>query len=161
METFKRSFEAPLSEERGELSGRAFAFDNEAFCEGMKEKIPRGCKVKVDPNAMLLLNHKKDKLLGRNGQNLSFEVKDDGLWFRCKKSATALYDETLKLVKEKILFGCSPSFRAVPKYRGGVRTFDEITITECSLTGFPAYEGAFVTAREKNDKKPIYPPELY
>ena len=68
--------------------GRVFAFDEVNFAEGMQEKIPSSCKIDISDNAMALLSHKKEAMLGRHGQNLSFERRDDGLWFRIKKVPT-------------------------------------------------------------------------
>jgi len=164
LKDYKRSFEfSPISQETGELSGRVFAFDDTTFADGMQEVIPKGCKVDIDKNAMLLLSHRKDKMLGRNGHNLSFELKEDGLWFRCKKAATGIYDEALKLVKEKIIGGVSAGFSARPVYDGETRKFNKLFVTEISLCGNPAYSSSFVHAREKNPtlKYKHLPPELF
>ena len=45
-------------------------------------------------------------MLGRNGQNLQIEVKDDGVYFKAKKVATEAFKEALSLVKEKIMDAC-------------------------------------------------------
>lgn len=161
-QNFERSFESIIQEDTGEISGRVFAFDEETFADGMKEVIPKNCKVNFSDNLMLLLSHRKDKMLGRKGANLELLKRDDGIYFKCKKVGTEIYKEALNLVKNKIVGGVSPGFSAQPKYENGKRTFSEIQINEISLCGNPAYESSFVHAREKDNKKKTYlPPECF
>ena len=163
MKSYERSFESSLSADKGDLVGRVFAWDHVEFAEGMQEKIPKTAEINIQKNCMALLSHKKESMLGRHKQNLSFERRDDGLWFKIKKVPTSIFEETSRLVQNKIIGGVSPSFDAVPTYQKNIRCFNKIFLKEISLVGKPAYSQSFVYEREDKGGGEFinYPPECY
>ena len=116
MEKFNRAFESSLTADKGDLVGRVFKYDQTDYADGMDETIPSNCDVQIADNCMALLSHKKELMVGRHKQNLSFEKRSDGLWFRIKKVGTQAFKEASELVANKIIGGVSPGFRAHPIY---------------------------------------------
>ena len=161
METFVRSFDG-VNETDQEISGRIFEFDR-VFknIEGRDEVIPSTCKIDISPTCLALRGHDKHQILGKKDVNLSFERKSDGLYFRLKNLGTRLWDDTREMVKNKLLSGVSGGFRATPIYENNVRKFDSLILDEVSVVNQPAYESAYVNAREKTEDKIHYPPSHY
>ena len=103
-----RDFETSLaSTGEGSLEGRVFEFDKLYTYNGTKEKFAKDCQVDFS-NARCLFGHDKNKLLGRVGANLQVFKKDDGLYFKLKKSATDLFRNVYTLAKEGIFKGSKP-----------------------------------------------------
>ena len=155
-----RDFETSLaSTGEGSLEGRVFEFDKLYTYNGTKEKFAKDCQVDFS-NARCLFGHDKNKLLGRVGANLQVFKKDDGLYFKLKKSATDLFRNVYTLAKEGILKGVSPGFDSDARWENDIRVFDKVDLSEISLVGQPAYgDSTFVTARDKSNIN--YPPEFY
>lgn len=164
MKEFSRSFESVFNQETGDLEGRVLSFDIEYQAEGMTEVIPKDCDIEISDNCMALLSHKKESMLGRHKRNLSFVKRDDGLYFRLKKVDTKIFDEARELVKNQIIGGVSPGFRAEPVFTGNTRSFKKIYLDEISLVGNPAIGSSYVHAREAgipHSQKINFPPEVY
>lgn len=162
MENYLRSFESSFLE-NGDIEGRVLSFDKEYQADGMIEVIPKDCEIEINKNCMALLSHKKESMLGRRDQNLFFQKRDDGLYFKIKKVGTKIFDEARELVKTNIIGGVSPGFRASPIINENKRSFNKIFLDEISLVGNPAIDSSYVHAREKipNSNKINYPPEIY
>ena len=161
MENYLRSFESTFNES-GDIEGRVLSFDQEYQADGMTEVIPKDCEIEINPNCMALLSHKKESMLGRRDQNLFFQKRDDGLYFKIKKVGTKIFDEARELVKTNIIGGVSPGFRASPVINENKRSFKKIFLDEISLVGNPAIDSSYVHAREnKPNTNIIYPPEVY
>ena len=125
---------------------------------GTKEKFSKDCQIDFK-DARCLFGHDKNKLLGRVGANLEITKRDDGLYFKLKKSATDLFKNVYTLAKEGILKGVSPGFDSDARWDGDIRVFDKVDLSEISLVGQPAYgDSTFVNARDKSNIN--YPPEV-
>ena len=156
-----RSYDTALSAPEGFIEGKLFSFGKVyPSVKGFKEYIPHSCKVKFGENTLCHIAHKKDQLLGRLGANMSLERKADGVYMRLKAVDTSFFKEAYSLVKAGILKGLSPGFLGIPKYRNGRREFDEIDISEVSLSGKPCYDDTYLTAREQQEEC-FLPPEFY
>ena len=156
---FVRDFETSLATGEGSLEGRVFEFDKLYTYNGIKEKFAKNCQINCS-DVRALYGHDKNKLLGRTGANLEVFKRDDGLYFRLKKSASNLFKECLTLCKEGILKGVSPGFDSDARWENDIRVFDKVDLSEISLVGQPAYgDSTFVQARDKSNIN--YPPEFY
>lgn len=156
-----RSYDKSLSAPDGFIEGKIFSFGKVyPSVKGFEEYIPHNCKVKFDENTLCHIAHRKDQLLGRLGANMSISRKEDGVYMKLKAVDTGLFKEAYSLVRSGILRGLSPGFLGIPKYRNGRREFDEIDISEVSLTGKPCYGDTYVTAREQQEEY-FFPPEFH
>ena len=155
-----RDFETSLaSTGEGNLEGRVLEWDKVYTFNGVKEKFAKNCDVNFK-DTRCLFGHDKNKLLGRVGANLQVYKKEDGLYFKLKKSATDLFKNVYTLAREGILKGVSPGFDSDARWDGDIRVFDKVDLSEISLVGQPAYgDSTFVTARDKETIN--YPPEVY
>ena len=105
-----RDFETSLaSTGEGNLEGRVLEWDKVYTFNGVKEKFAKNCDVNFK-DTRCLFGHDKNKLLGRVGANLQVYKKEDGLYFKLKKSATDLFKNVYTLAREGILKGVSPGF---------------------------------------------------
>ena len=162
MEEFQRAFETTLASDQS-ITGKVVAFDVPYFADGMQEVINKDTEIEIPGHCTALLAHKKEFPIGRKGSNLSFQKKDDGLYFNLKPVDTQTYKEARELCKAKIISGVSPGFSAVPIYKDGKRKFQKIVINELSLTSNPAIDSSTVIARSKDlpKGKTLFPPECY
>lgn len=154
------------------LSGYAFRFDEIAEVYGGERMDPE-MEIHIDPDTFLLRGHDPDKILGKVGKNLSFENKEDGLFFRVSKMPdTELGRETSELIKMGILDGVSIGFMENRSRtdEDGINVMEDIKIMEISLVSRPAYEsGRLDRAKLVMEKKKPYrkvnddkkPPEMF
>ena len=123
-------------------------------------------KVKEGPFGTFLLRAHDDRLiLGKSGENLTFETTSEGLKFMSKKIDTELWRETRELIKQKILRGVSVGFRSLKEeLQGKVLIYKEIALHEISLLIAPAYESSSLAARQRKNKtlkNKDLPPECF
>lgn len=128
---------------------------------GWKERIQKGAfsKALIEREVLQLRDHDWGKILGRAGINLELKEDDKGLKFRLEVPNTVLGDETLELVRKKIIKGCS--FGAYTKKdtwtfdkenQVNYRTIEELDLREVTLTAIPAYTQTTATARSRADE---------
>jgi HK97 family phage prohead protease len=101
-------------------------------------------------DAVELLNHNQDKLLGRRSAGtLSLREDDTGLWYSCELPDTSDGRDVRTLVERGDLNACSFSFRCdedvwtTEKNENGdlytLRTVKDLTLYDCSVVVSPAY----------------------
>jgi uncharacterized protein len=106
------------------------------------------------PDVLLLRDHEQSLLLGRTGKNLTLTVDSKGLRFECdllddSQNAMQAYSD----IKAQLLTGCSFGFTVEhdswENQPSGIplRRLLDVTLYECSVTSFPAYQSTSVDAR--------------
>ena len=139
---------AELAEVEGRtLSGIALPFEIEARVGGMRERFSRG-SVQSTGEAILNRQHQRGVPLAREPDTLTFEAREDGLYMRAVLPETQEADDTLALVKARVLRGLSVEFRAHKERRvEGVRVIDAATIHGLAVVDSRAYRTG-LTVRE-------------
>ena len=86
--------------------------------------------------------------MAREPETLSFEVTNSGLFMRATLPETREADDTLALVKAKVLRGLSVEFLAQrERVVGGVRVIERGTVYGLAVVDSAAYPDATVAAR--------------
>jgi len=159
----KRSFEFRQAGS-DTLSGYAFKFSETADGFFGKERFDPKLKVKFNDRCFLFRDHNPERLLGKLNKNLEMKTDNVGLHFRVTKLPdTDLAKDTITLVKDEILTGCSVGFKSLSERQDqNIRVFEEIEVFEISLVPRPYYSSSEVEARNElpEGQMKLKPPEL-
>ena len=131
---------ADLTEIEGRsLSGLALPFEVEARAGNMRERFARG-SVQSSGEAILNRQHDRALPLAREPETLTFEVREDGLWMRAALPETQEADDTLALVRARVLRGLSVEFVAQSeRMEGAVRVITRAVIHGLAVVDSGAY----------------------
>ena len=132
---------ADLTEVEGRtLTGLALPFEVEARVGTMRERFARG-SVKSTGEAVLNRQHQREVPLAREPETLTFDIRDDGLWMSATLPETREGDDTLALVKARVLRGLSVEFVAKrERFDGGVRVIEAATVFGLAVVDSGAYQ---------------------
>ena len=132
---------ADLSEIEGRtLSGLALPFEVETRVGTMRERFARG-SVQSTGEAVLNRQHQRAVPLAREPETLTFDIREDGLWMSATLPETREADDTLALVKARVLRGLSVEFVAKrERNEGGVRVVEEATVYGLAVVDSGAYQ---------------------
>jgi len=164
-EVEKRSFGAADVEVRVEngkpsrIVGYAakFGVRSEPIMGMFRETIAKGAFAKNLPGAdvRFLVGHDTNMVLGRTKSGtLSIREDEIGLRFDLTLPNTTLANDVVEQVNRRDLDGMSFGFRKIKDSWGedeqgfAIRTLDEVSIFEVSLTAFPAYQQTEVALRD-------------
>ena len=139
---------AELAEVEGRtLTGLALPFEREGRVGNMRERFARG-SVASSGSAILNVQHDRGRAIAREPETLTFEVTDSGLLMRATLPATREADDTLALVRAKVLRGLSVEFLAQrERVVAGVRVIERGTVYGLAVVDHAAYPDATVAAR--------------
>ena len=122
------------------LTGLALPFEVEARVGTMRERFARG-SVQSTGEAVLNRQHQRAVPLAREPETLTFDIRDDGLWIRATLPETREADDTLALVKARVLRGLSVEFVAKrERFDGGVRVIEAATVYGLAVVDSGAYQ---------------------
>ena len=122
------------------LSGLALPFEVETRIGRTRERFSRG-SVQSTGEAVLNRQHQRAVPLAREPETLTFEVRDNGLWMSARLPTTVEADDTLTLVKARVLRGLSVEFVAHSERNlAGVRVIDRATIYGLAIVDSGAYQ---------------------
>lgn len=122
-----------------------------------RETIAKGAFAKnlVGADVRFLVGHDTKMLLGRTKSGtLSVREDEIGLRFDLTLPDTTLAKDTIEQINRRDLDGMSFGFRKIKDSWGedengfALRTLDEVSVFEISLTAFPAYAETEVALRE-------------
>ena len=122
------------------LTGMALPFEVEARVGTMRERFARG-SVQSTGEAVLNRQHQRAVPLAREPETLTFEVRDNGLWMSATLPETRESDDTLALVKARVLRGLSVEFVAKrERFDSGVRVIEAATVYGLAVVDSGAYQ---------------------
>jgi len=132
---------ADLGEVEGRtLTGLALPFETEARIGTMRERFARG-SVQSSGEAILNRQHQRSIPLAREPETLVFEVTDSGLLMRAVLPETREADDTLALVRARVLRGLSVEFVAHrERFLAGVRVIEAATVRGLAVVDSGAYQ---------------------
>ena len=137
------------------LEGTAMPYGNVATLPGgVRERFEAGSFVGVEQADITLnVQHSRDRLIARsNGGGLVVSDSPERLSIKATLPQTREADDTLELVKAKILRGLSVGFVAVKeRIEGGVRVIEQAALRSVAVVDSGAYPAASITAREAAD----------
>ena len=129
------------------LSGLALPFEVETRVGTMRERFARG-SVQSSGEAILNVQHDRGRAIAREPETLTFEVTDSGLLMRAVLPATREANDTLSLVRAKVLRGLSVEFLSNrEKMVGGVRVIDRATVYGVGVVDRAQYNNTTLTVR--------------
>ena len=97
----KRSYGIEIRESEQSLSGYVFQFAEEIKYMGQRERFSPELKLELNPAGVFLFrDHNPERVLGREGENVSFELDSQGLKFSAQFIDTPLWKETRELIKK-------------------------------------------------------------
>ena len=101
----------------------------------------------------LTIQHDRGRLLARsNGGGLVVTDSTEKLSIKATLPSTREADDTLALVKAKILRGLSVGFVALKeRIEGGVRVIEQAALRNIAVVDSGAYPATSITAREADD----------
>ena len=121
------------------LTGLALPFEVEARVGTMRERFARG-SVQSTGEAVLNRQHQRAVPLAREPETLVFDIRDDGLWMSATLPETREADDTLALVKARVLRGLSVEFVAKrQRFDGGVRVIEAATVYGLAVVDSGSY----------------------
>ena len=121
------------------LTGLALPFEVEARVGISRERFARG-SVQSSGSAILNVQHDRGRAIAREPETLTFEVTDSGLLMRAALPETREGDDTLALVKARVLRGLSVEFVAHSERNlAGVRVIDRATVYGLAVVDSGAY----------------------
>ena len=122
-----------------------------------REVVAKGAFSKNLPGADIrfLVGHDTNQILGRTKSGtLSVREDDIGLRFELSLPDTTLAKDVVEQVSRRDLDGMSFGFRKIKDSWGedengfALRTLEQVSVEEISLTAFPAYEDTEVAVRD-------------
>jgi len=134
---------AELSEVEGRvLSGLALPFNSVGRVGTMREKFMPG-SVTTSGDAVLNRQHMRHVPLAREPETLTFEVTDSGLMMRATLPETREADDTLTLIRARVLRGLSVEFVARrERMEAGVRVIEAAKVRGLAVVDSGAYRTA-------------------
>ena len=121
------------------LTGLALPFEVEARVGSMREKFARG-SVQSTGEAVLNKQHMREIPLAREPETLTFEVRDSGLYMRATLPETREADDTLALIRARVLRGLSVEFVAKrERFDGGVRVIEQAIVYGLAVVDSGSY----------------------
>lgn len=157
----KRKVDSKVSLEERTIEGKAISFNTDSCNMGFIETIKPESATEdfLDTQEIyMLFNHDENDVLGRSKRgvgNLSYEVRDDGVYFKCKLFNNTVADKALSYIEGGLADGCSFGFVVDPEKedwqwengiaRRTIRGFKKIC--EFSVVFDPAYADTTVTCR--------------
>ena len=140
----------PIAEGRV-LSGIAVPYNStaEVVSNGrrVRERFAPGSAYSTG-QAVLNVQHERARPLAREPDTLTIESRADGLFIRATLPETREADDTLTLVRSKILRGLSVEFNSLKETRvSGVRVIQSALITGIGIVDSGAYPGTSVDLR--------------
>ena len=122
------------------LTGLALPFEVETRVAGKRERFARG-SVQSTGQAVLNRQHQRAVPLAREPETLTFEVRDSGLYMRATLPETREADDTLVLIRARVLRGLSVEFVAKrERFDGGVRVIEAATVYGLAVVDSGAYQ---------------------
>ena len=126
---------------------------------GFWEYLDRGCFTKTlreSSDIKCLYDHLDSQLLARTKNNsLSFEEREDGLYFTFDAPETTLGNDVLTMVRTGLISGCSFGFQVIKdswSADGSERHIQELRLFEVSvLASNPAYSESNVKIRSLSE----------
>ena len=148
-----RFFELRAEGERA-LSGVALSYSDTAILPWGKERFEPGAFGDVSKlDVMLDAAHDRARPLARTGGGgLTLTDTSEALTVRGELPATREADDTLALIRAKVLRGLSIKFRAIrERMDGDIRVVELAALLAVSVVDSPAYSESLVQARAKPD----------
>ena len=110
----------------------------------------------------MLINHDYNKVVGRNGSNLTLEEDDNGLRFSLDVPNTSDGNDLLENVKVGIIRGCSFGFNVSGEETRWLedkfyRDITKVDLFEITATPIPAYSNTEISARSDISLRDIKP----
>ena len=129
------------------LSGLALPFGVETRIGRMRERFARG-SVRSSGEAILNVQHDRGRAIAREPQSLSFEVTDSGLLMRATLPESREADDTLSLVRAKVLRGLSVEFLATRERQvNGIREIQAAVVYGVGVVDRAQYEDTTLAVR--------------
>lgn len=161
----KRKIDTSVSFKERTIEGKAICFNTDSRNLGFIEQIkPEAATAEfLDTQEIyMLFNHDGNDVLGRSKKgvgNLSYDVRDDGVYFKCKLFDNTVANDALSYIEAGLADGCSFGFIVDPEKeewewengvaRRTIRGFKQIC--EFSVVFDPAYVETSVSCRSYND----------
>lgn len=137
---------APVELEGRVLSGTVMPYGEIAKGAPRPEKFIPGSLRFSD--VILNVQHDRNRPIARTDGGLELTDSQKALELRATLPETREGDDTIELVKKRVLRGLSVEFRAISEhYEAGVRVITDAILSGIAIVDRPAYQGAVVEAR--------------
>ena len=146
---------APVALEGRVLSGTIMQYGEIATGAPRPERFLPGAFEFDD--VLLNVQHDRKRPLARTPGTLVLTDTAEALTLTATLPETRECDDTLELVRKRVLTGLSVEFRAVrERLEGRVRVIEKAILSAVGVVDTAAYAGAVVEAREKEENRRVH-----
>ena len=134
--------------DKRQISGTALTYGDRANIGSLVETFERN-SIQLDDVVMLNVQHNRGRPLARFPDGgLALELTSQGLEVRATLPETTEANDTIELIRNKVLTGLSIEFRAVAdRVVGTTRRIQEAIVSGIAVVDRPAYPDSTITAR--------------
>ena len=138
------------------LEGAALVYADEAVFPWGRERIEPGAFAPLGDVKLNRQHDRKTPLARTGGGGLELIDSTDALRIRAELPATSSADDTLILIREKVLRGLSIEFHATAeRFEGDLRIIERAKLVGVAVVDDPQYEQSLVEVRARGRRRTI------